>query len=175
MSISSIPPGDQIPDKINVLVEIPMHGEPVKYEVDKSLETIFVDRILFTSMRYPCNYGYIPQTLAEDGDPLDVLVLAPVPLISGSVIRCRPVGLFNMADEHGEDVKVLAVPLDEVCSLYQEVQDIKDVPASLRAEIRHFFEHYKDLEPGKQVKVGDWSGIVQAKDTILRACRQYVR
>ncbi len=173
MGIRNIPAGNRVPEEINVVVEIPMHGEPVKYEIDKSLETIFVDRILFTSMRYPCNYGYVPQTLADDGDPLDVLVVAPVPLITGSVIRCRPVGLFNMSDEHGEDVKILAVPMDDVCSLYRDVRNINDVPGALRAEIRHFFEHYKDLEPGKQVQVGDWSEVERAREEILHACAQY--
>jgi inorganic pyrophosphatase len=173
MSLNQVSAGDKLPDELNALIEIPMQGEPVKYEINKATETVFVDRILFTSMRYPCNYGYIPQTLADDGDPLDILVLAPVPLLTASVIRCRPLGLFNMTDEHGNDTKIVAVPLDSVCNLYSHYRDIGDVPASQREQISHFFAHYKDLEPGKTVKTGSWEGIDRAREEIARACRQY--
>jgi inorganic pyrophosphatase len=174
MSLNQVSAGDKLPDELNALIEIPMQGEPVKYEINKATETVFVDRILFTSMRYPCNYGYIPQTLADDGDPLDILVLAPVPLLTASVIRCRPLGLFNMTDEHGKDTKILAVPVSAVCNLYDSLHDIGDVAPALLEQMHHFFQHYKDLEPGKTVTAGGWGGIDRARAEILRAREQYL-
>lgn len=173
MGIANVSPGPNIPEEFHAVIEIPMHGQPVKYEVDKATDTVFVDRILFTSMRYPCNYGYIPQTLAEDDDPLDVLLLAPVPLITGSVVRSRPVGLFSMTDEHGPDAKILAVPADAVSNLYQGIYEYTDVAWPLLDQISHFFKHYKDLEPGKQVEIGDWDNRTKAYQEIKDAVQRY--
>ena len=175
MGTANVSAGPNLPEEFHTVIEIPMHGQPVKYEVDKATDAVFVDRILFTSMRYPCNYGYIPQTLAEDGDPLDVLLLAPVPLITGSVVRSRPVGVFNMIDEHGQDTKILAVPMDAVCNLYSQVKDFNDVPVPMRDQIRHFFDHYKDLEPGKRVETGSWDSHDQACREIMVAYERYSR
>ncbi len=173
MNLDRVGPGERAPDEINVIIEIPAHGEPVKYEVDKGSGAIFVDRFMNTAMHYPCNYGYIPHTLSEDGDPVDVLVITPVPLISGSVIRCRPVGLLKMTDEAGPDAKVLAVPIDKLCDLYRHVQRPEDVPATLLAQIAHFFEHYKDLEPGKWVKMEGWTGADAARQEIRAGITRY--
>lgn len=157
MNLDRVGPGKNIPDDFNVIIEIPAHSDPVKYEVDKETGAMFVDRFMNTAMHYPCNYGYIPKTLSEDGDPVDVLVVAPIPLISGAVIRCRAVGVLQMTDESGADAKILAVPIDKVCTLYRQVQTHTDLPPLLIAQIQHFFEHYKDLEPGKWVKVQGWA------------------
>lgn len=173
MGTAKVSPGPNVPDEFHTVIEIPMHGQPVKYEVDKATDTVFVDRILFTSMRYPCNYGYIPQTLAEDGDPIDVLLLAPVPLITGSVVRSRPVGLFSMTDEHGPDTKILAVPVDAVSNLYSQIQEYTDVAWPLLDQISHFFQHYKDLEPGKHVEIGDWDSRIKACQEIKDAIQRY--
>ena len=158
--------GPNLPDVINVIIEIPKDADPVKYEVDKETGAIFVDRILSTPMRYPCNYGYVPHTLCGDGDPVDVLVILPLPLIPGSVIRCRPVGLLKMADEAGEDTKLLAVPVDKVFSGYSHISDIGQVSKHWLDRIGHFFEHYKDLEPGKWVKLAGWEGAEAARAEI---------
>ena len=148
MNLDRVTSGKDVPNDINVIIEIPAHSDPVKYEVDKETGAMFVDRFMGTAMHYPCNYGYVPHTLSEDGDPVDVLVVTPIPLISGSVIRCRPVGVLQMSDESGKDAKVLAVPIDKLCSLYRKVQGINDLPEMLINQIAHFFEHYKDLEKG---------------------------
>jgi len=153
MNLDRVTSGKDVPHDINVIIEIPSHSDPVKYEVDKETGAMFVDRFMNTAMHYPCNYGYIPHTLSEDGDPVDVLVVTPVPLISGSVIRCRPIGMLKMTDEAGPDAKLLAVPIDKLCTLYRQVQKAEDMPAQLIAQIAHFFQHYKDLEPNKWVKV----------------------
>jgi inorganic pyrophosphatase len=145
----------------------------VKYEVDKETGAMFVDRFMNTAMHYPCNYGYIPHTLSEDGDPVDVLVVTPVPLISGSVIRCRPIGMLRMTDEAGPDAKLLAVPIDKLCTLYRQVQKAEDMPAQLIAQIAHFFAHYKDLEPNKWVKVEGWVDGNAAKAEILAGVTRY--
>jgi inorganic pyrophosphatase len=134
---------------------------------------MFVDRFMSTSMRYPCNYGYIPHTLCGDGDPVDVLVLSPYPLISGVVVRCRPVGMLKMTDEAGEDTKLLAVPIDKVCTLYSTVKAPADVPPLLLAQVGHFFEHYKDLEPGKWVRIDGWEGPEAAKAEIINGVKQF--
>ena len=173
MSLNSISPGHSVPDDINVIIEIPRHGHPVKYEVDKATGALFVDRFMATAMTYPCEYGYIPQTLCDDGDPVDVLVVSPLPLISGSVVRCRPVGVLNMEDESGEDAKLLAVPVDELTSMYRDVNNFRDLPRELLDRIAHFFDHYKDLEPGKWVKIKGWSGEREAREEILKGIETY--
>lgn len=167
MNLDRVTSGKNLPDDINVIIEIPSHSDPVKYEVDKETGAMFVDRFMNTAMHYPCNYGYIPHTLSEDGDPVDVLVVTPVPLISGSVIRCRPLGLLRMTDEAGPDSKILAVPIDKLCSLYRQMQRPEDMPPMLLAQIAHFFEHYKDLEPNKWVKVEGWENGPAAKTEIM--------
>lgn len=170
MNLDRVGSGKNLPDDINVIIEIPSHSDPVKYEVDKETGALFVDRFMNTAMFYPCNYGYVPQTLSNDGDPVDVLVITPCPLISGSVVRCRPVGMLKMTDESGEDAKIIAVPHD---SMYDDVQDIKDVSPRLLAQLTHFFEHYKDLEKNKWVKVEGWVGIEEAKQEILASVARY--
>jgi len=173
MNLDRVSSGNDCPNEINVIIEIPAHSDPVKYEVDKNTGAMFVDRFMTTAMHYPCNYGYVPHTLSKDGDPVDVLVLTPVPLISGSVVRCRPVGVLKMTDESGDDAKILAVPIDKLCSLYREARGIHDMPAGLLAQIAHFFEHYKDLEKGKWVKVEGWVGVDDARAEILAGVERY--
>ena len=156
MSYNKIPPGKHLPDDINVVIEIPANHSPIKYEVDKDSDAIFVDRFVATPMFYPANYGYIPQTLSEDGDPLDVLVVTPYPVMPGSVVRSRSIGILNMSDESGVDAKLLAVPNTKLTKLYDHVQEISDLPELLIQQIQHYFEHYKTLESGKWVKVKGW-------------------
>jgi inorganic pyrophosphatase len=167
MNLDRVDSGRDLPNEFNVIIEIPMNADPVKYEVDKETGAMFVDRFMSTSMRYPCNYGYIPHTLCGDGDPVDVLVLSPYPLISGVVVRCRPVGMLKMTDEGGEDTKLLAVPIDKVCTLYSTVHAPGDVAPLMLAQLSHFFEHYKDLEPGKWVRIDGWEGPEAAKAEIM--------
>ncbi len=170
MNLKHIPAGKNLPDDINVVIEIPAHSAPpVKYEIDKDSGAVFVDRFVSTAMHYPCNYGFVPQTLSEDGDPVDVLVVAPVALPPGSVIRCRPVGVLMMEDESGMDAKVVAVPVSKLTPLYNDVQKCDDLPALLLQQIKHFFEHYKDLEPGKWVKVTGWGDIDAARNEIMKS------
>ena len=173
MNLDRVGPGKKAPEEFNVIIEIPSHSDPVKYEVDKETGAMFVDRFMNTAMYYPCNYGYIPNTLSEDGDPVDVLVIAPNPLISGSVIQCRTVGVLNMTDESGPDAKLLAVPINKLCKLYQHVQQPEDLPRLLLDQISHFFEHYKDLEQGKWVKVEGWADTDAAKAEIIAAIDRY--
>lgn len=173
MSLNSVPAGKNVPDEVNVIIEIPAHADPIKYEVDKDTGALFVDRFMGTPMHYPVNYGYVNQTLAGDGDPVDVLVVTPFPLLSGSVIKCRPVGVLNMTDESGEDAKVLAVPIDKLSVLYRGVTDYTDLPESLLKQIEHFFSHYKDLEPNKWVKIEGWDGIEGAKKEIVSGVERY--
>ena len=173
MGLSLVPTGKNPPDEINVIIEIPKDAEPVKYEVDKASGAIFVDRILSTPMRYPCNCGYVPHTLCGDGDPADVLVVLPLPLIAGSVVRCRPVGVLKMTDEAGSDEKILAVPVAKVFSGYAHVQDIDQVSQHWLERIGHFFEHYKDLEKGKWVKLDGFGGAAEAKQILLDAMARY--
>ena len=158
MIFSTVSPDMDDKHNVNVVIEIPAHSDPVKYEVDKATGHLVVDRFMSTSMHYPCNYGYIPQTLSDDGDPVDVLVVTPHPLISGCIIRCRPVGLLRMEDEKGQDDKLVAVPADALSLQYRHIQTYHDLPDMLLKSIAHFFEHYKDLEPGKWVKIRDWMG-----------------
>jgi inorganic pyrophosphatase len=173
MSLDKVSPGRDVPHDINVIIEIPSHSDPVKYEVDKETGALFVDRFMSTAMFYPCNYGYIPHTLSEDGDPVDVLVVTPLPLISGSVIRCRPLGVLKMSDEAGVDAKLIAVPVDKLSVLYKDCKSTDDLPPSLLAQISHFFEHYKDLENGKWVKVQGWAGVEDAKSEIVDSVKRY--
>ena len=173
MGLDLVSSGKDVPNEINVVIEIPKDAEPVKYEVDKATGAIFVDRVLSTPMRYPCNYGYVPHTLGGDGDPADVLVVIPLPLIPGAVIRCRPVGMLRMTDEAGEDTKILAVPISKVFAGYAHIADVTDVPQHWRDRIAHFFEHYKDLEKGKWVKVDGWHDAATARKEILDCVARY--
>jgi inorganic pyrophosphatase len=173
MNLDRVTSGKDVPNNINVIIEIPAHSDPVKYEVDKKTGAMFVDRFMSTAMFYPCNYGYVPHTLSDDGDPVDVLVITPVALISGSVINCRPVGMLNMTDESGHDQKIIAVPVDKLTDRYKHVQDIDDLPPSLLAQVAHFFEHYKDLEAGKWVKVEEWVNVEAAKNEILASMERF--
>ena len=169
MSISDIPPGRDPPHEVNAFVEIPQGGLPVKYELDQKSGALFVDRFLHTSMLYPSNYGFIPGTLGEDGDPLDILVVTPMPVVPGCVIRARPVGVLLMSDEKGVDEKILAVPVDALNPFYKDVKTHTDLPPLLVAQIAHFFTHYKDLEPGKRASVGEWSTLELAYQRIMLA------
>ncbi len=173
MNLDRVDSGRSIPDDINVIIEIPSHSEPVKYEVDKTTGAMFVDRFMSTAMYYPCDYGYVPHTLSEDGDPVDVLVVSPFALISGSVIRCRPVGVLKMTDESGVDAKILAVPVNKLTPLYKNINEATDLPEYLLAQIAHFFEHYKDLEPSKWVKVEGWAAAADAKLEIVESIKRY--
>ena len=173
MSLNDVPSGKNLPDEINVIIEIPAHADPIKYEVDKDSGAIFVDRFMATCMHYPCNYGYVPQTLSEDGDPVDVLVPTPFPLLAGSVIRCRPVGVLKMTDESGVDAKLLAVPVTKLTPIYKDVEQATELPELLINQIQHFFEHYKDLEAGKWVKVEGWDDAAAAKQEILDSVKRF--
>jgi len=173
MSLSKVTPGKNAPDTFNVIIEIPMNADPVKYEVDKESGAIFVDRFMSTSMHYPTNYGYVPQTISGDGDPVDVLVITPVPLIPGVVVTCRPIGILKMTDEAGEDGKVLAVPTDKILSIYTQWQKPEDLNPLRLKTIAHFFEHYKDLEEGKWVKINGWEGPESAKKEILEGIANF--
>ncbi|MCB1877982.1 MAG: inorganic diphosphatase [Chromatiales bacterium] len=173
MNLDRVTSGRDVPNEINVIIEIPAHSDPVKYEVDKNSGAMFVDRFMTAAMFYPANYGYVPHTLSKDGDPVDVLVVTPHPLISGSVIRCRPVGVLKMTDESGDDAKVLAVPIDKLCRMYGGTKDINDMPKALLDSIAHFFEHYKDLEEGKWVRVQGWGDAEEARQEILDSLKMY--
>ncbi|MDG1687731.1 MAG: inorganic diphosphatase [Gammaproteobacteria bacterium] len=170
MNLDRVGSGKNLPDDINVIIEIPSHSDPVKYEVDKETGALFVDRFMNTAMFYPCNYGYVPHTLSDDGDPVDVLVMSPYALISGSVVQCRPVGMLKMTDESGEDAKVIAVPHDK---LYDDVKNIEDVSPRLLDQLAHFFEHYKDLEKEKWVKIEGWVGLEEAKAEIMESVERF--
>lgn len=175
MNLDRVGPGNNPPEEINVIIEIPLRGEPVKYELDKETGALFVDRYLNTSMVYPCNYGYIPRTLALDGDPVDVLVATPMPIIHGAVMRCRPIGLLDMTDEAGDDSKVLAIPIAKVSRFHLDVNSPNDLQPALRDQIWHFFEHYKDLEPEKWVRVNGWKEAIAAKEEISSALERYAK
>ena len=172
MNLDAIPAGADIPTDINVVIEIPGGaggGCPVKYEIDKASGAVWVDRIVRTPMFYPCSYGFIPNTLHDDGDPTDVLVRTDVPLLPGVVIRCRPIGVLCMEDEAGMDDKIVAVPVDKVDPFQTRIRDVADLEPAERDRIRHFFERYKDLEPDKWVRVLDWRGRAEAEAMILAA------
>jgi inorganic pyrophosphatase len=175
MSLDNVTPGKNVPDAFNVVIEISMNADPVKYEVDKESGAIFVDRFMTTAMHYPANYGYVPKTIAGDGDPVDVLVITPFPLPPGVVVPCRAIGILRMTDEAGEDGKVLAVPTDKILPLYTQWKTPDDLsPMTLNA-IKHFFEHYKDLEKGKWVKVQGWDGPDAAKKEITDGIAAYAK
>jgi len=173
MSLDQVPSGKSLPDDINVIIEISLNGDPIKYEVDKDSGAIFVDRMLGTAMHYPCNYGYVPHTLCGDGDPVDVLVIMPLALVPGSVIRCRPIGVLKMVDEGGEDAKIVAVPVDKITPLYTNVESVRDLPPITLDQIAHFFEHYKDLEKGKWVKIDGWGGPDEARAEIMDSVKRF--
>ena len=173
MSLNDVNSGRDVPNDFNVIIEIPMNADPIKYEVDKDSGAIFVDRFMGTAMHYPCNYGYVPKTMSDDGDPVDVLVITPFALIPGVVVRCRPLGMLKMSDEAGGDAKVLAVPVDKVLSIYSHWQKPEDLNDLRLQQIQHFFEHYKDLEKGKWVKIEGWVGPEEAKLEILNGIAAY--
>jgi len=173
MSLQQVPAGRNLPDEINVIIEVPMNSPAIKYEIDKESGAIFVDRMLKTAMYYPCNYGYVPHSLCGDGDPLDVLVVLPLPLVPGTVIQCRPVGVLQMKDEAGEDAKILAVPISDVTGIYRDIVSYEDIDKLLLDQIEHFFEHYKDLEPNKWVRTGEWEDVEVARKEITDAIECY--
>ena len=173
MSLSDVTSGKDLPNDFNVVIEIPADSDPIKYEVDKETGVLCVDRFVGTGMRYPVNYGYIPQTIADDGDPVDVCVITPFPILAGAVIRCRPICVLEMEDEGGVDWKVLAVPVTKLCQRYADWKSVDDVPAEQLNQIRHFFEHYKDLEAGKWVKLKDWKSVEEAGKMILAGKAAY--
>lgn len=173
MSLKDVKNSVNLPEGFNVIIEIPMNSNPVKYEVDKQSGALFVDRFMSTAMFYPANYGYIPETLSEDGDPVDVLVVTPVPVIYGAVIKCRAIGMLKMSDEAGVDAKLLAVPVTKLSKSYEKITSYSDFPQSLLASIEHFFTHYKDLEEGKWVKVNGWEGVDLANEEILSSVKRF--
>jgi len=173
MNLDRVTAGRDLANDFNVIVEIPMNADPIKYEVDKATGALFVDRFVSTAMHYPCNYAYVPHTLSDDGDPVDVLVITPFALMPGVVVRCRPIGLLKMTDEAGGDTKLLAVPIDKLTPLYRDIETARDLPESVLAQISHFFAHYKDLEPGKWVKVEGWGSPEEAKKEIAAGVRTY--
>ncbi|KRP19187.1 MAG: inorganic diphosphatase [Porticoccaceae bacterium] len=174
MSYKDIPAGRDLPNDVNVVIEIPANHDPIKYEVDKDSDAMFVDRFVATPMFYPANYGYIPQTLSEDGDPLDVLVVSPYPVMPGSVIRSRVVGVLKMTDESGIDAKLLAVPHSKLTKIYDHVQECSDLPELLLKQIVHYFENYKALEPGKWVKVDGWEDAASARAEVIASRERYL-
>ncbi|MGC3871914.1 inorganic diphosphatase [Halomonas sp. GXIMD04776] len=173
MSYSKIPAGKELPHDIYVVIEIPANHAPIKYEIDKDMDALLVDRFMTTPMFYPANYGFITNTLADDGDPLDALVVTPYPIQAGSVIRARPVGILNMTDEAGEDAKLICVPHSKLAPVYDDVQEVTDLPELLRQQIAHFFENYKDLDKGKWVKVESWDGVAAAHAAIEKSVAAY--
>ncbi len=173
MGLEQIETGRSVPDDINVIIEIPAQSDPVKYEVDKKSGMVVVDRFVSTCMYYPCDYGFIPHTLSEDGDPVDVLVIAPFPLNPGVIVRCRTIGMLCMTDESGPDAKILAVPIDKLTPRYKHVKKPEDLGQDKLDSIAHFFQHYKDLEPGKWVKLDGWKDAETAKAEILASIKRY--
>ena len=173
MSLMDVSSGRDVPDEINVVIEIPAFSHPVKYEIDKETGALFVDRFMGTAMQYPENYGYIPHSLSEDGDPVDVLVISSSPILSRSVVRSRPIGVLKMADEAGPDAKILAVPVPSLTPFYQKTKTYEDIPEVKLAKIVHFFEHYKDLEQGKWVEIDGWGGPDEAKQEIIQSIARY--
>ena len=173
MSYNQVPAGKDLPNDIYVVIEIPANHDPIKYEIEKDYDCLMVDRFMATPMFYPANYGYINNTLSEDGDPLDVLVVTPYPVAPGSVVRARPVGILNMSDEAGQDAKLLAVPHSKLTKIYDGVEDYTDLPNLLIEQIEHFFENYKDLEAGKWVKVDGWADADAARKEIEKAAAAY--
>ncbi|MDP0588155.1 MAG: inorganic diphosphatase [Candidatus Endonucleobacter bathymodioli] len=173
MSFASTPSGKDLPNDIYVIIEIPANASPIKYEIDKDIDALMVDRFMSTPMFYPANYGFIPQTLADDGDPLDALVITPYPVTHGSIIRCRPVGMLNMSDEKGQDEKIIAVPHNKLTPIYNNVKEYTDLPELLIKQIEHFFKNYKDLEEDKWVKIDNWEKTKAACSMILKSAANY--
>ncbi len=173
MRIDAIPTGKNPPDDVNVIVEVAIGGEPIKYEMDKAAGTIFVDRFLYTPMRYPGNYGFIPHTMSEDGDPIDVLIANTRPIVPGAYLSVRPVGVLKMEDDGGGDEKIIAVPSPKLTQRYAGIHNYTDLPPITLEQIQHFFEHYKDLEPGKWVKMKGWGDAAEAKRMIVAAMARY--
>ncbi|MEX6505504.1 inorganic diphosphatase [Jiella sp. M17.18] len=173
MRIDAISRGNNPPEDINVIIEVPVGGQPIKYEMDKEAGCLVVDRFLYTPMTYPGNYGFVPHTLSDDGDPIDVLVCNTRPLFPGCVINCRPIGVLIMEDNSGQDEKVIAVPSPKLTRRYEKISEYSDMPEITLKQIEHFFEHYKDLEPGKWVKIGDWGDSAHAKELIRAAVARY--
>jgi inorganic pyrophosphatase len=173
MGLENLQAGKQIPDDLNVVIEISSNSDPIKYEVDKDSGMVMVDRYLGTSMFYPCEYGFVPHTLSEDGDPVDVLVVSPYSLHPGTVVRCRPIGMLRMTDESGKDAKILAVPVSKLTPRYDNIEKPEDLGKQLLNAIEHFFKHYKDLESGKWVKIDGWEGIESAKNEILASVQRF--
>ncbi|XYK79082.1 MAG: inorganic diphosphatase [Labrenzia sp.] len=169
MRIDAVPIGKNPPEDINVIVEVPVGGEPIKYEMDKEAGAMYVDRFLYTPMRYPGNYGFVPHTLCGDGDPIDVVVVNQRPVVPGAIMTCRPIGVLLMEDESGQDEKIIAVPSHKITKRYDGVSDITDLPQITIDQVKHFFEHYKDLEPGKWVKVTGIEGAEAAKRMIVES------
>ena len=169
MRLDAIPVGKNPPEEVNVIIEVPVGGEPIKYEMDKASGTLFVDRFLYTPMRYPGNYGFIPHTLSLDGDPIDVVVCNTRAIVPGACISCRVIGVLIMEDEAGGDEKLIAVPAPKITKRYEHIHEASQLPEITRDQIQHFFEHYKDLEPGKWVKVKKWGNAAEAKQMVIEA------
>lgn len=169
MNIDAIAIGKNAPDDLNCIIEVPLGGEPIKYEMDKESGALFVDRFLYTPMRYPGNYGFIPHTLCGDGDPLDVIVLNSRPLVPGCVIRVRPIGVLYMEDDGGQDEKILALPVSKLSRMYDNIQDVSDLPEIQIEKVKHFFTHYKDLEPGKWAKINGIGNADEARSVIMKS------
>ena len=169
MRIDAISVGKNPPEDVNVIVEVPVGGHPIKYEMDKDAGALIVDRFLYTPMTYPGNYGFVPHTLSEDGDPIDVLICNTRPLVPGCVINVRPIGVMIMEDDGGKDEKILAVPVPKLTQRYDKIKNYTDLPEITRQQVQHFFEHYKDLEPGKWVKIEGWHDSKYAKKMIVDA------
>jgi inorganic pyrophosphatase len=172
MLINKIPVGKNPPEDVNVIIEIPMNQDPIKYELDKDSSAIFVDRFMQTTMRYPCNYGFVPHTLSEDGDPIDVLVVSHYPIVPGAVINARPIGVLLMEDESGQDEKIIAVPSSKIDISFDKIKSVEELDQIFLQRIKHFFEHYKDLEPGKWVKVQGWDNAAKARELIIEAIKR---
>jgi inorganic pyrophosphatase len=173
MRIDAIKIGNNPPEDVNVIVEVPVGGDPIKYEMDKEAGALVVDRFLYTPMHYPGNYGFVPHTLSEDGDPIDVLIASTRPLVPGCVINVRPIGVLMMEDNSGKDEKIIAVPSPKLTLRYEKVHEYTDMPSITIKQIEHFFEHYKDLEPGKWVKLDGWRGAADARRLIVEAIERY--
>lgn len=173
MNIDAIPVGNNPPEDLNVIIEVPLGGEPIKYEIDKDSGALFVDRFLYTPMRYPGNYGFVPHTLCGDGDPLDVIVLNSRPLVPGAVVRSRPVGVLIMEDDGGQDEKILAVPVSKLTRMYDAIHDVTDLPDIQVERVKHFFTHYKDLEPGKWAKIERVGNLADARTVILDSIERF--
>jgi inorganic pyrophosphatase len=173
MNIEALSIGKDVPNDFNVIIEIPAHTPGIKFELDKASGCVLVDRFMATPMHYPCDYGFIPHTLSEDGDPVDVMVVAPYPLQPGVVVHCRPLGMLEMEDEAGKDAKLIAVPTPKLTPIYNKIHSIDDLQPLLLQQIAHFFEHYKDLEKGKWVKIKGWRGIEAAQEEIMAAVDRF--